>query len=328
MAPIFSKLACSFVLSMAFVSSAFASHNPAGFDHLISKLEHEAKAEGISQHTLDYAFKDVHYLAKIMESTSGQPELRLTTQRYLTEIVTPERIKKGNYYYHQNALLLQRISATYHVQSAYIVAIWGIESSYGQYMGTYPIISSLATLIYNSQRPHLFTEELFAELKMVQQGYNQPEQLLGSWAGATGQCQFMPGTFLDYAVDYDHIGKKDIWHDQPDVFASIANFFSQRHWDDHAIAAIPVTLPKHFNATLIGIHAQPKPLLEWIKMGVQPQNHIWPTSAYAPTRLIQPDGPDTTAYLITDNFKQILAWNNSVSYALAVSQLAHEIALQ
>ena len=287
-------------------------------------LKKQAIAAHISSATIHQAFLHLHAIKKVIYYNRHQPEFHLTAKHYLAELVNKNKVKKGRYFYHHDYHQLKHLAHVYQVQPAYMIAIWGIETDYGRHIGKYPNLSSLATLIYRHQRSHYFTGEFIARLKMMDQGYNKPYQLLGSWAGAMGQCQYMPSTFLAYAVSYSGHGPKDIWRNHLDALASIANFFHHYHWNPKEIAAIPVRLPRHFNRRLIGLKKSPKPLIYWLKSGVHTRDNIWPGAAHSPIRLIQPD-KGGQVYMISNNFDRIMKWNDSVLYALAISEMARDV---
>lgn len=301
--------------------------NPPEFNRMISEVKQQAEDNGISESVLRIAFYHVRYLKAVMKHENSQPEFTLTTSEYLHDIVTPEKIKKGRYYYHHYSSHLKKIAKKYGVQPAYLLAIWGVESHYGEYTGAYPVVSSLSTLAYAAKpasRANFFKQELLDELKLVSRGYNQAYQLRSSWAGALGQCQYMPSSFLKYAVSDKGHRYVDIWRNKWDALASIANYLSHYDWNPKEIAAVPVSLSKKFNPAWLNNNKEDHPLKFWLEHGVKTENNVWPVKGSATTWIIKPD-KSSKAYLITKNFYRIKHWNDSTSYALAISELAHQI---
>jgi len=234
MKPYIPALALLFIASPACAQASFDNLKPFGL--WLSEFEQEARAQGISQATLDDALSDTVPDDSVIELDRKQPESVLTLQEYLAKIVSPTRIENGKAMLAENRDLLEEIGKAYGVQPKFIVALWGIETSYGENTGNYEIIDALATLAYDGRRADFFRGELIKALRIVQQEHIAPGALQGSWAGAMGQCQFMPSSFLKYAVDYDHDGKHDIWDDKADIFASIANYLHSEGWDEHSDA--------------------------------------------------------------------------------------------
>lgn len=212
--------------------SARADDEPSqSFSDWLSALRQEAIQQGISSRVLDEAFRDVEPIDRVLELDEAQPESTLTLQQYLKHLLTPRLIDDARDHYDENRDLLKEIGAKYGVQPQYIVALWGIESRFGEHMGDFNTVASLATLAYDGRRAEFFRGELLDALQILEEKHIRPEDMKGSWAGAMGQCQFMPSSFLKYAVDYDGDGRKDIWDTEADVFASIANYLQSEGWD-------------------------------------------------------------------------------------------------
>jgi len=204
----------------------------AEFQAWLGGVKKEAREQGISQKTIDDAFAAVSHDPRVIQLDRKQPETKLTLEEYLAKTVTEPRISQGRELLAENRSLLDEISAKYGVPPQYIIALWAIETSYGNNTGGFSIIESLATLAYDGRRSEYFRGELMKALKIIDQGHIAAYDMEGSWAGAMGQCQFMPSSFLAYAVDYDGDGKRDIWNTQADVFASIANYLHSSGWND------------------------------------------------------------------------------------------------
>src|SRR5271170_4482873 len=193
------------------------------FSGFLAEVRREAFAQGIRPTTIDIAFRYIQYLPHVVELDQRQPEQKLTFAEYLDKVVTPQRVDDGRRHLADNWGLLQQVWQRFRVQPRFVVALWGVESDFGRIMGSYSVPAALATLAFDGRRGAMFRAELIAALKILDQGNVRIDNMVGSWAGAMGQCQFMPTTFLSYAVDFDGDGRRDIWNDRADVLGSIAN---------------------------------------------------------------------------------------------------------
>ena len=218
---------------------------------------------------------------------------------------------------------LGRVERRYGVQRRYIVALWGIETRYGKHTGELPVIASLATLAYDQRRGAYFRKELLEALRILDAGHISLQRMRGSWAGAMGQCQFMPSAFRRFAVDADGDGRIDIWNSVPDVLASIANYLAHTGWQDDQIWGRPVRLPKRFDPVRAGLETR-LPLSRWQALGVRRHNGRHLPRRQIKASLLLPDdsGP---AYLVYANFRGLLAWNRANAFAVAVGTLAERI---
>jgi len=214
---------------MACASAQDNSKQP--FGAWLSALRQEAAQQGISDTVLNEALNGVEPIDRVLELDQAQPEVTLTLPQYLKQVLTKKMLRQAREHYRDNRDLLKKIGAQYGVQPQYIVALWGIETHYGSNMGNTYTVGALATLAYDGRRSDYFRGELLNALQILQQGHIAAHDMQGSWAGAMGQCQFMPSSFLKYAVDYDGDGRKDIWHSKADVFASIANYLHSEGWN-------------------------------------------------------------------------------------------------
>jgi len=203
--------------------SGICRAGPADFGAWLSGLKRDAEAQGVPAATVNAALDNVSPLPRVLELDRSQPETTLTFEQYMARTLVAERIERGRQLRAANAKLLRSVSARYGVSAKTIVALWGVESSFGHGMGNFRAVDALATLAFDGRRPDLFRAELIDALKIIAQGRFGAEDLRGSWAGAMGQIQFMPSTYLRYAADYAHGGAPDIWRDTGDVFASAAN---------------------------------------------------------------------------------------------------------
>jgi len=212
----------------------------------------------------------------------------------------------------------------FNVQPRFIVALWGIESNFGKVMGNYQVISALATLAYDGRRSAYFHDELIAALRILDQGNIHPDAMLGSWAGAMGQCQFMPTTFLNFAVDFDGDGRRDIWNDRADVLASIANYLSRLGWHGEEGWGREVLAPSNFDTRLAGLDIK-RPTVEWERLGLRAADASPLAGREVEASLVMPDGNSGPALLVYDNFRAIMKWNKSTFFAASVGLLADSL---
>jgi membrane-bound lytic murein transglycosylase B len=294
------------------------------FEDWLQGLKRDAAAQGISQSTLAAALTGLHPMPDVLDKDRNQPEFTMTFAQYLPKVVSEKRVADGRKLMQQYAPLLKRVAAAYGVQPRFIVALWAVESDYGRVTGDYPVIGSLATLAYGSSRPAMFRTEVIDALRIVDHGDVTPSGMTGSWAGAMGQCQFMPSSFLRYAVDFDGDGRRNIWTDEADVFASIANYLAHLHWRPDQTWGRGVRLPSGFNAGLIGLKIE-KPLGEWERLGIRnPDGSPLPQAELAAS-LVAPDGPAGPAFLVYGNYKVVMKWNRSTFFATSVGLLADRL---
>ncbi|CDZ76096.1 Membrane-bound lytic murein transglycosylase B precursor [Legionella massiliensis] len=289
----------------------------------VAGVREQALSEGISPTLFDQAFADIHEPSRTVKSLArSQPEHRLTFSKYLHSRADSYRIVMGRKQYDKNKELLENVGKDYGVDPCFIVAFWGMESSYGTYMGNFPVIKSLATLAYDSKRQDFFRKELFLALHILNDGHVSLDHFKGEWAGASGQPQFLPSSWVKFAVDYDHDGRKDIWESKADVFASIANYMKQNGWQTGEPWAVQVKLPAKFDMSLEG-KTIVKPVSEWNAMGVRTESGEPLPYQNLSASIVQPyGGPVFLAY---PNYKMILRYNNSIYYAGAIGYMADKI---
>jgi membrane-bound lytic murein transglycosylase B len=300
---------------------ARAEANTADFATWLAGLRVEAASAGIRQATLDRALNGLQPIPRVLELDRRQPEKTLSFADYMQRTLPRSRIDAARQRLAENRPLLDAIGAKYGVQPRYIVALWAIESDFGRSMGTYPVVGALATLAFDGRRSTFFRGELIAALKILDHGDIEPEAMLGSWAGAMGQSQFMPSNFLAYAVDWHGTGRRDIWRNREDVLASIANFLSRLGWRADQNWGREVVLPGGFDRSLAGIETR-KPLAEWQKLGVRRADGGDLPARDLTAALVLPGGADGPALLVYDNYRTIMKWNNSLYFASAVGFLA------
>ena len=285
------RLLCTTALLTPWAARAQSSDPK--FAAWLAGLRAEAARAGVDQGTLDSALMNIEPIPRVMELARDQPEFKMTFDRYMEIVVSPERVTRGRVLLKENRALVSRFAAPAGIPDSIVVALWGIESNYGARLGDFEVIDALATLVYNNFRAQFFRQQLIAALKILAQGHVSFDNMKGSWAGAMGQCQFIPTSFLAYAADGDGDGRMDIWTNKADVFASITNYMRRVGW---------------------------RPGVSW--------GHEVPagTPAGQGERIVRPAGAGGPTFLTTANFQAILRWNQSDFFALAVGLLSDKIA--
>ncbi len=296
-------------------------HRTQSFPEWLAGLKDEAQQQGVSAATLDQAFAHVRLIDRILELDSSQPEFSRQIWTYLDSAVSAERIHQGHDHLAANAALLARVSQDFGVPPQILVAFWGIETDFGRDPGETSVIDSLTTLAYESRRPAFFRNELLAALRILESGDISLAQMRGSWAGAMGQTQFIPTIFLKHAVDYDHDGRRDIWNSLPDIFASTAHFVAGIGWRRGESWGEEVHLPASFPWDQAELNIT-KSVSEWVQLGVRPLGNGTLADGAAPASILLPAGHTGPAFLVRENFRAIMRYNPSISYALAVALLA------
>jgi len=295
-----------------------------GFQQWVAAFRAEAAGRGISQATLATAFDTVQFLPKVIDSDQSQSEFTKSVWTYLDSAVSPDRIRNGQAMLAQWSSAANSAEQRYGVPKQVVVAIWGIESNYGQNFGNIEIIDALATLGYEGRRQDFAKGELYAALQILQQGDISRDRMLGSWAGAMGNTQFLPTVFLSYAVDADGDGRRDIWGSIPDVMASTANYMVYLGWQRGQPWGVEVTLPPGFDYSVAELTTK-LPVAQWAAMGVRPvSGRTLP--ALGDASVITPAGARGPAFLVGPNFGVIMKYNASTSYALAVGHLSDRLA--
>jgi membrane-bound lytic murein transglycosylase B len=318
------RLGAIIALICALAVRPAAAETPA-FEAWLAELRQDALAAGISGGTLDTALAGIAPIERVVELDRRQPEGRFTFQQYNQRVLSQSRIERGQQLYREHRELLERVAADYGVQARFIVALWGIESSYGSYDGDFPVIAALATLAYDGRRASFFRSELLKALQIVDRGDIALERMTGSWAGAMGQSQFMPSSYHAYAVDYDGDGRRDIWTSLPDVFASIANYLARAGWNDRYTWGRKVTPPAALDGELVGLETI-RPLPEWQALGVRRSNGGDLPHVALDAALLRTDEGAGPSYLVYQNFRVLMAWNRSTYFALTVGELSDLIA--
>jgi membrane-bound lytic murein transglycosylase B len=289
------------------VLSAPAFASPVdGFRAFLNDVRAEARRAGIRSGTLDSAFAGVSPNQKVLDRDRHQPEFTMTWARYRGLVITDKRITEGRQAVAANRGLFQQVEQRYGVSPGVIAGIWGLESSFGR----------------EGRRASFFRGELMAALKILDHGDVAPHGMLGSYAGAMGQPQFMPSSYLRYAVDFEGNGRRDIWTSRPDVLASIANYLARSGWRSGETWGQAVTVPA--NVDIQGRDAK-RPLSEWARVGVRPLTGRWAGTADMPAGLVAPDGPDGETFVVFGNFAAIRRYNPSDFYAIAVGTIGDQV---
>ena len=312
-----------FLILFFFNNNAFTEDK--NYNVWLSKLEIEASERGISKDTFKKAMKDVIIIEKVKTLDKKQPEKIITFNDYYKRTVNNKRIEIGKKKYNQHKNEISEIAEKYGVQARFILAIWGIETNYGTYTGSFSVISSLTTLAYNGRRAKFFRRQLLDALEIIDKKYIELENMKGSWAGAMGQSQFMPSSYLEYAQDYDKDGKKDIWSNYLDVFASIAFYLKSHGWDNTKTWGREVILPNEISNLYKENYSKQHSLKYWSKLGIKKINGENLPYLNLHANLILPDGPLGRAFLVYNNFYKIKKYNASTYYALSIGILADRI---
>lgn len=284
----------------------------------------KALKEGISEATFDRALGGITPNPKVMEANDRQPEFTRPVWEYLDGAVSDQRISNGRVRYVDHQGLYTRLERKYGVEGRFLVAIWGLETSYGAITGGHNLFEALATLAYDGRRTAYGESQLLAALKIVERGDKPFDRMVGSWAGAIGQTQFIPTTYLQYAVDEDGDGRRDLFDSVPDVMASTANYLASSGWRQGESWGREVVLPADFDYALAG-EKDGLPYSKWRALGVMNTERALVPDSNIVASLLVPAGHRGPAFLTLANFNAILRYNNSTSYALAIGHLADRI---
>ena len=306
------------------------------FDEWLAAVRAEAIARGIRQQTVDQALTGLEPIATVIQRDRTQAEIVQTLDQYLKQRVTAGVVRTAQRMHRTHAAVLQKVSEKYGVPSGILVAIWGLESNFGRFSGVRPTIATLATLAYDPRRSALFRKELFDALAILDNGDVAPAALKGSWAGALGQPQFMPSSFLLYAVDFDGDGRRDIWKSMPDVFGSIANYLAAHGWQKGQMWGREVSIPESLITRLPEVAPMqtsgclarrqmtaPLPLAEWRKLGVRTAAGRRLPSVDIEASLVM---GDKRHFLVYPNYQSLLEYNCVNAYGLSVGLLGDRAA--
>ncbi|MEX0752098.1 MAG: lytic murein transglycosylase [Xanthobacteraceae bacterium] len=298
------------------VAAARAQPKAADFPVFLEQLWADAKAQGITRATFDRAFAGVTPDPRVIAATKRQPEYIKPAGAYVNSIASAGRTATGIRKEKEWRKTFEAIEEKIGVERWLILAIWGMESAYGSYKSRWDVIRSLATLGHVQYRHPYFRNELLTVLNILQEGHVARKDLMGSWAGAMGQTQFMPSNFVEYAIDFDEDGKRDIWNNTTDVLGSTANYFRKAGWTPKMTWGFEVVVPKNFD------YRQSRGAFDdWSKRGIRRADGK-PFPPAGEGILFFPTGAPGPAFLVTENFNVIKRYNNSDVYALAVGHLA------
>jgi len=309
-----------------------------GFEQYIVELKAEALTKGFTQSLINSSFSKVKFHKRAVTADRKQPEKVETLDTYLPKRVPSWKVKKARELYKQHHVILTEIGNKYGVQPRFIVALWGLETNFGKFTGGYNVVSALSTLAYEGRREVFFKKQLWAALTILKQGHIENVDMKGSWAGAMGQNQFMPTSFLAYAVDGDGDGKKDIWHNQVDIFSSMANYLQKEGWNDELTWGRQVKLPSDFDVSLAipkntgsrknwlkAWSKTEKTLAQWQALGIRRADGTNLPNVAIKAALVFPDDNNGRAYLAYDNYKSLMHWNLSYYFVSSVGHLSDRI---
>lgn len=294
------------------------------FGECLVQLKAVASNRGLSDYLVSDVLSQAKPIPQVIEYDRKQPEFVQTFPDYLNKRVNAWRINKGREMLAQHGELLSKLYQQYGVPPHYLLAFWGLETNFGQYIGKMPIINALATLACDERRKTFFTEQLMLALELVEREHLDVDKMVGSWAGAMGHTQFMPSAYLAYAKDGDDDGKADLWESVPDALTSAANFLHHLGWNAGTRWGREVTLPEHFDFSVSG-KTNPQTLAYWDNLGLTQTTGAKVGTADLSASLLVPAGYQGPAFLVYSNFDVILRWNNSEFYGLAVGYLADRI---
>lgn len=331
-----------FVTSLSILSVTFsvqaAELSEEGFNDFIIELKKESLAKGYDRQLIENSFTNVKFHKRAVKADRNQPETVETLDTYLPKRVPKWKVDKARSLYKKHQVLLNDIGNKYSVQPRFIVALWGLETNFGKFTGGYNVISALSTLAYEGRRRVFFKKQLWAALTILEEGHIPLSNFKGSWAGAMGQNQFMPTSFLAYAVDGDGDGKKDIWGNYADIFSSMANYLKLEGWNDELTWGRQVKLPADFSTKLAipkntgsrknwlkAWKRSEKTLSQWQALGVRRTDGTDLPKVDITAALVFPDDEKGRAYLAYNNYKSLMHWNLSYYFVSSVGHLSDRI---
>ena len=302
----------------------WAEARDAGFKRFVDRFWSTARKSGISRKTYRKAFKDVEPDPEVWEKDAHQPEFKMPVSQYIALGVSDTRIELGAKKLVEMKDLLDDIERKYGVDRYVLIAIWGMETNYGKFMGDKYVIQSLATLGYKGRRTKFGRKQLIQALRILARGDTTPDKMTGSWAGAMGHTQFIPTTYMGSAVDYDGDGKRDIWNTVADALASSANYLKRSKWQFGQTWGYEVDLPKRFNTRVASLKVV-KSVAQWKKLGIRRSGEKDFPRKGDRASLFLPAGAKGPAFLVLQNFRSIMRYNAATKYALAVGHLSDRI---
>ncbi len=318
------KLLISFILIVFLTLNSAYSSKPVkkNFNQFILEFSQNKLSEKFDKTLIKSFVKNTKFIKRVIELDRSQPEFKLTLAEYLKKVVTKNRIKKAKRKYKENYKTLKEIEKHFNVQPRFIVALWGIETDFGRVTGFFPVVSSLATLVYDGRRGSYFEKELMHALNIIKGGHIKMENMKGSWAGAMGQCQFMPSSFIKYAKDWNKDGKIDIWQTKMDVFASASNYLKEVKWNNKRTWGRKVYFK---NIQTIKNKKEWHSLKNWKNIGILNLDKSELPDSSLKARLIIPKNYTNYGYLVYSNFESLLKWNRSNYFAIAVGTLSDHL---
>ena len=314
------------ILAVNFSISANAKEN---FETWLLSYKKFALKKGVSQKTIDNAFKNVKFLEQVIRYDRKQPEFYEDTITYVNKRANITRVKIAKKLFKKNKILFTEIENKFSVEKEILLALWGIETNFGKHVGKMDIISSLATLSYDKRRRNFFSSQLLTLLKLIDNELINPNTLYGSWAGAYGNFQFMPSTIKRYAIDYDNDNKIELKSSLDDALASAANYINKIGWKKGQPCFIRVKLSNNISNKYINSSAKTiskrLEIKKWKKKGVVNFDGTDLKTNFK-AALILPDGKSNTpAFLVFENYEKILKWNRSLRFGISVCTLAKMI---
>jgi peptidoglycan lytic transglycosylase B len=307
---------------------------PPPFDVWLAALREEALARGVKPEVVTAALDGLHPVDQILERDRTQAEFTLALDAYLRRRLTRNTVRTAQTMYSRHRALLEKVGKQYGVSPRIVIAVWGLESNFGRFSGVRPTIPALVTLAYDPRRSAMFRNELFSALEILNRGDIELANLKGSWAGALGQPQFMPSTYLQFAQDFDGDGRRDIWTSQPDVFASVAFYLKEHGWTERGIWGREVRVPKAVKAAVDAVPTRTegcraermmtieKPLSDWRKIGLRTVGGQPLPAGPIDASLVR---AGARAFLVYANYEPLLAYNCAHSYALSIGLLADRL---
>jgi lytic murein transglycosylase len=313
-----------FITMMLLLLAMLAPATAAAFERCLSQLRQQASERGVSRAAFDRHTRGLAPDMDVVGFLDAQPEFRTPIWDYMAGLVDEERVADGRARFARWGPTLAAIERQFGVDPAVVVAVWGVETDYGRIFGRRPLVTSLATLSCFGRRQTFFRGELFAALKILEDGHVAPERLVGSWAGAFGHTQFMPSTFRRLAVDFDGDGRRDLMDSIPDALASTANYLQRAGWRTGEPWGVEVVLPAGFDARQAS-RRNKVAVSEWTRRGVRRADGRVLSGGGRQAGLILPAGREGPAFLVFRNFDAIHSYNPAESYALAIAHLADRI---
>ena len=290
----------------------------------LEALKAELIEKEIRVSTFEQALSNFRPIQRVIDLDRRQPEFTLTFDQYLRRVIPKPRVAMGRKKLTKHKKLLSQIGKKYGVQPRFIVALWGVETDFGRIDGGFPVIHSLATLALDGRRSKFFRKQLITAIQILDQGHITLEKMRGSWAGAMGNFQFMPSSFVNFAIDYDNDGKRDIWQNKKDSFASAANYLSKSGWKNDQTWGREVRIPKSFDKKFVGLKIS-KYISKWRELGVLRVDGGDLPKRNLKGSLVMVNGPNSRVFLTYSNYLTILKWNRSNFFAVAVGMLAEKI---